>query len=109
MAKTEVAKVLATGLDAELIRLQRDEGLDATHAAYEWNYARQILEIRLMQACGRWTDEPKRIPAQASAVARTRQRHRSRPGPAHRRAGPGRRRIRGQLTGPVTRVRCARQ
>jgi MoxR-like ATPase len=48
--KTEIAKVLAAGLRAELIRLQCYEGLDINAAAYEWNYARQMLEIRLAEA-----------------------------------------------------------
>jgi MoxR-like ATPase len=48
--KTEIAKVLAQGLGAELIRLQCYEGLDINLAAYEWNYARQMLEIRLGEA-----------------------------------------------------------
>ncbi len=48
--KTEIAKVLAAGLGAELIRLQCYEGLDVNSAAYEWNYARQLLEIRLGEA-----------------------------------------------------------
>ena len=48
--KTEVAKALARGLGAELIRLQCYEGLDVNLAAYEWNYARQMLEIRLGEA-----------------------------------------------------------
>ncbi|HXF47763.1 MAG TPA: MoxR family ATPase [Burkholderiaceae bacterium] len=48
--KTEIAKVLAAGLSAELIRLQCYEGLDVNAAAYEWNYARQLLEIRLAEA-----------------------------------------------------------
>ena len=48
--KTEIAKVLAHGLGAELIRLQCYEGLDVNLAAYEWNYARQMLEIRLGEA-----------------------------------------------------------
>ncbi len=48
--KTEIAKVLASGLGAELIRLQCYEGLDVNLAAYEWNYARQMLEIRLGEA-----------------------------------------------------------
>ena len=52
VGKTEVAKVLAAGLDTELIRLQCYEGLDVTHAVYEWNYARQLLEIRLREAGG---------------------------------------------------------
>jgi MoxR-like ATPase len=48
--KTEIAKVLARALGAELIRLQCYEGLDVSQAAYEWNYARQMLEIRLGEA-----------------------------------------------------------
>src|SRR4029453_961914 len=47
--KTEVAKALAPALDTELIRLQCYEGLDISHAVYEWNYPRQILEIRLLE------------------------------------------------------------
>ncbi len=49
VGKTEVAKVLASTLDTELIRLQCYEGLDINHAVYEWNYPRQILEIRLLE------------------------------------------------------------
>lgn len=52
VGKTEVAKVLAAGLGTNLIRLQCYEGLDISHAVYEWNYARQLLEIRLMEASG---------------------------------------------------------
>ncbi len=52
VGKTDVAKVLASGLETELIRLQCYEGLDVNHAVYEWNYARQLLEIRLMEASG---------------------------------------------------------
>jgi MoxR-like ATPase len=48
--KTEIAKVLSAALAAELIRLQCYEGLDVNAAAYEWNYARQMLEIRLAEA-----------------------------------------------------------
>jgi MoxR-like ATPase len=48
--KTEIAKALARSLCAELIRLQCYEGLDVNLAAYEWNYARQMLEIRLGEA-----------------------------------------------------------
>jgi len=48
--KTEVAKALARSLDRRLIRLQCYEGLDLASAAYEWNYARQLLEIRLAEA-----------------------------------------------------------
>ena len=50
VGKTEVAKVLARVLGAELIRLQCYEGLDVSHAVYEWNYPRQLLEIRLLEA-----------------------------------------------------------
>jgi MoxR-like ATPase len=50
VGKTEVAKVLAAALHAELIRLQCYEGLDIGHACYEWNYPRQLLEIRLLDA-----------------------------------------------------------
>jgi MoxR-like ATPase len=50
VGKTEVAKVLARTLETSLIRLQCYEGLDVSHAVYEWNYPRQILEIRLMEA-----------------------------------------------------------
>lgn len=52
VGKTEVAKVLASAFDTDLIRLQCYEGLDISHAVYEWNYARQLLEIRLMEASG---------------------------------------------------------
>jgi MoxR-like ATPase len=52
VGKTEVARALSAALGADLIRLQCYEGLDASHAVYEWNYARQLLEIRLMEASG---------------------------------------------------------
>jgi MoxR-like ATPase len=52
VGKTEVARALSSGLGADLIRLQCYEGLDVNHAVYEWNYARQLLEIRLMEASG---------------------------------------------------------
>jgi len=47
VGKTEVAKVLSSVLGAKLIRLQCYEGLDANHALYEWNYAKQLLRIKL--------------------------------------------------------------
>jgi MoxR-like ATPase len=50
--KTEVAKVMANVLGTRLIRLQCYEGLDVSSAVYEWNYARQMLEIRLLEARG---------------------------------------------------------
>ncbi|HEV8490181.1 MAG TPA: MoxR family ATPase [Candidatus Limnocylindrales bacterium] len=52
VGKTELAKVLAQGLDTRLIRLQCYEGLDVNNAVYEWNYPRQMLEIRLLEARG---------------------------------------------------------
>jgi MoxR-like ATPase len=52
VGKTELAKVLARSLGAPLIRLQCYEGLDVNTAVYEWNYPRQMLEIRLMEARG---------------------------------------------------------
>ncbi|BCX04053.1 MAG: ATPase [Candidatus Roseilinea sp.] len=52
VGKTEIAKVLAAALDTELIRLQCYEGLDVNHAVYDWNYTRQIMHIRLMEAKG---------------------------------------------------------
>jgi MoxR-like ATPase len=50
--KTEIAKVLASGLGRQLIRLQCYEGLDVASAVYEWNYARQMIEIRLAESGG---------------------------------------------------------
>jgi len=55
--KTEIAKTLATMLGRPLIRLQCHEGLDLAGAAYEWNYARQMLEIRLAEAAGRTREQ----------------------------------------------------
>ncbi len=52
VGKTELAKVLAASLGTRLIRLQCYEGLDVNTAVYEWNYPRQMLEIRLMEARG---------------------------------------------------------
>ncbi|MBH74040.1 MAG: ATPase [Rhodospirillaceae bacterium] len=50
VGKTEIAKVLSKTLNRQLIRLQCYEGLDVSSAVYEWNYARQMLEIRLQEA-----------------------------------------------------------
>src|SRR5213076_864560 len=52
VGKTEIAKVIAEALGRELIRLQCYEGLDISQAAYEWNYSRQMIEIRLAEAEG---------------------------------------------------------
>jgi MoxR-like ATPase len=55
--KTEIAKVLAATLGRPLIRLQCYEGLDLASAVYEWNYPRQMIEIRLAEATGKATRE----------------------------------------------------
>jgi MoxR-like ATPase len=52
VGKTEIVKVLAQILNTKLIRLQCYEGLDVSSAVYEWDYARQMLEIRLLEATG---------------------------------------------------------
>jgi MoxR-like ATPase len=52
LGKTEVAKVLAAGLNTRLIRLQCYEGLDVNSAVYEWNYQKQLLAIKLEEGTG---------------------------------------------------------
>ena len=49
VGKTEIAKVMAKALNTNLIRLQCYEGLDATHALYEWNYQRQLLHLKMVE------------------------------------------------------------
>jgi len=53
VGKTEIAKVLARGLGRKLIRLQCYEGLDLANAAYEWNYPKQMVAIRLAESSGK--------------------------------------------------------
>ncbi|PBC05116.1 MoxR family ATPase [Mesorhizobium sp. WSM3860] len=53
VGKTEIAKVLADALGRRLIRLQCYEGLDVSSAVYEWNYAAQMIEIRMEEAAGK--------------------------------------------------------
>jgi len=57
VGKTEIAKVLSTLLDTDLIRMQCYEGLDINTAVYEWNYAGQILHMRLMESDGMNRDD----------------------------------------------------
>src|SRR5215468_7475622 len=52
VGKTEVAKVLARWTGGELLRLQCYEGIDAAQAVYEWDYARQLLHLRAVEATG---------------------------------------------------------
>ena len=98
--KTALAEALAATLDLPLIRLQCYEGIDATQALYDWDFPRQILHLRALEAagadeqCGGGREEPVRraLPARppgargAAAVPG---------GAAHRRGRPRRRRVRG--------------
>ena len=52
VGKTEIAKVLSDAMSRKLIRLQCYEGLDVSNAVYEWNYAAQMIEIRMAEALG---------------------------------------------------------
>ena len=60
VGKTEIAKVLSDMLQTPLIRLQCYEGLDVNAAVYEWNYSRQLLHIRLLEAAGAHQQEALR-------------------------------------------------
>ena len=57
VGKTEVAKVLARWTNAELVRLQCYEGIDAAQAVYEWDYSRQLLHLRAVEASHQPVDE----------------------------------------------------
>ena len=61
VGKTEVAKVMASALDTDLIRLQCYEGLDVHTALYEWNYQRQMLRIKLEETSGRPAEEKEHL------------------------------------------------
>jgi MoxR-like ATPase len=67
VGKTEVARVLAQALDTELIRLQCYEGIDQATAVYEWNYARQLLYIRMLEA------DPSHLSSSLSPTGREQQ------------------------------------
>src|SRR5579863_3658289 len=60
LGKTEVAKVLATLLGTELIRLQCYEGLDVSSAIYEWNYQKQLLAIKLQEGTSQTVEEKEK-------------------------------------------------
>lgn len=60
VGKTEIVKVLAQVLSTRLIRLQCYEGLDISSAVYEWDYARQMMQIRLLEASGERSQEKVR-------------------------------------------------
>ena len=60
VGKTALASAVAGALDTDLIRLQCYEGLDVTHAVYEWDYARQIIELRIREAAGHLDEESAR-------------------------------------------------
>jgi MoxR-like ATPase len=60
LGKTEVAKVLATMLGTELIRLQCYEGLDTSSAVYEWNYQKQLLAIKIQEGAAQTVEEKER-------------------------------------------------
>ena len=60
VGKTEIAKVMATALQTDLIRLQCYEGLDATHALYEWNYQRQLLHLKMVEHKEQTVEEKER-------------------------------------------------
>ena len=61
VGKTEIAKVLASALDTDLIRLQCYEGLDANTALYEWNYPKQMLRIRMEEGGGKTVEDREEV------------------------------------------------
>ena len=86
VGKTEIAKVLAAALDTRLIRLQCYEGLDVNQAVYEWNYSRQLLEIRMLEASDRFNEGEaeqelfsEKVPDKASTAAGHRIERRDKP------------------------------
>ncbi len=70
VGKTEIAKALASALGRRLIRLQCYEGLDVATAVYDWDYPRQILEIRLAEGEGRANDARERIYSERFLIKR---------------------------------------
>lgn len=60
VGKTEIAKVMAKALQTDMIRLQCYEGLDATHALYEWNYQRQLLHLKMVEHNNETVDDKEK-------------------------------------------------
>ena len=107
VGKTEVAKVLSSLLGRRLIRLQCYEGIDASQALYEWNYSRQLIAVRAMDAAdaGPHVEDlfgPDFLVERPLLAAI---RAGSRRGAAGGRAGPRRRRVRGVPAGDPVGVR----
>ena len=111
VGKTEIAKVVAQALGRDLIRLQCYEGLDIAQAAYEWNYSRQMIEIRLAEAAGEKsregrssrTSSPSASSSSGRCCAALEGAQRA-AGAADRRAGPHRRAVRGLPAGSAVRL-----
>ena len=104
VGKTEVAKVLASLLDRELIRLQCYEGIDASQALYEWNYSKQLIAVRAMQDVTAEANVEDLFGPEylVERPAPRRDPRRLEGRPAGRRARPRRRRVRGvPARGPV--------
>ena len=70
VGKTEVAKVLARWTGGELLRIQCYEGIDVAQAVYEWDYSRQLLHVRALEARTRRSSRTSSTPSASSCAAR---------------------------------------